>query len=305
MTFSTRQLRNFVTVLETGSFLRAAENLNQTQPAMSKSIRVLETQLGVDLFERVPRGVQPTAFASVFEKYARRMLADEQAARDELTNIAMGGQGYLNVGIGRPFAEIVADAIADVRKDLPGIEFLVSTAFADELGKLLHANRIDILLAMYNGIQSADELNELHFEHWFTDRFIGLCPAGHEFDQRTIEVQQLSGREFAFPSIEHTAYDAFEALFLSAGTRRPKAVVTTNSNEIIANAIRVGGMLSIVSEFASRTTAFREFGQFEISGFDFKRNVGIAHRKDLKRLPLHNKFIAALKSRSRPSHQSD
>ncbi len=298
MSISTRQLKNFVTVLETASFLKASEILNVTQPALSKSIRVLEQYYGVTLFDRLPRGVKPTAFASILEKYARRILADESGARDELLDIVNGGHGHVNVGIGRPFAELVNDTITEIHEHRPNVEFRITTAFADELGKLLLNNRIDLMLAMYNGVQQSDVKGELVFHKWFSDRFIGVCPKGHPLEGKLASVKQLTSIDFAFPSIEHTAHNALQVLFSTHGVERPRAAITTNSNEIIISAVKDNGMISVVSEFAALTRGFRELGQFEIKGFNFTRNVGIVHRKDMLKLPLHDDFILALRARS-------
>src|ERR1700761_7402073 len=65
-----RQLHNFLAVLETGSLRRAAEALNITEPALSKSIRNLEKLLGVPLLDRGPRGMRPTAYGELLAVHA-------------------------------------------------------------------------------------------------------------------------------------------------------------------------------------------------------------------------------------------
>ena len=66
-----KQLRNLVAVLEAGSINKAAERLHISQPALSKSISKLEAELGVLLFERDGRGVQPTRYADTLRECAR------------------------------------------------------------------------------------------------------------------------------------------------------------------------------------------------------------------------------------------
>src|SRR5256885_16694676 len=74
-----RHLRYFVSVAEQGSFVQAARRLRVAQPALSKQIRDLEGELGVTLFERLPRGVQLTRAGEAFLAHARVTL--EAAAR--------------------------------------------------------------------------------------------------------------------------------------------------------------------------------------------------------------------------------
>src|SRR5207245_11335686 len=74
-----RHLRYFVAVAEEGSFLRAASRLRVAQPALSKQIRDLEREIGVKLFERLPRGARVTPAGEHFLRDARNTL--ESAAR--------------------------------------------------------------------------------------------------------------------------------------------------------------------------------------------------------------------------------
>ena len=74
-----RHLRYFVAVAEEGSFLRAARRLRVAQPALSKQIRDLEREVGVKLFERLPRGARMTRAGEQFLSNARHAL--ESAAR--------------------------------------------------------------------------------------------------------------------------------------------------------------------------------------------------------------------------------
>src|SRR5437867_11594388 len=69
-----RHLRYFVAVAEEGSFVQAARRLRVAQPALSKQIHDLETELGVTLFDRLPRGVRRTAAGEAFLANARNTL---------------------------------------------------------------------------------------------------------------------------------------------------------------------------------------------------------------------------------------
>ncbi len=78
-----RHLRYFVAVAEEGSFLTAAERrLHTSQPSLSRQIRDLETEIGVKLLERQPRGVTLTAAGKVFLDHARLALLQVEAAAE-------------------------------------------------------------------------------------------------------------------------------------------------------------------------------------------------------------------------------
>lgn len=74
-----RQLKAFMCVFEERNITRAAALLNLTQPALSATIKALEEELGTQLFERKPRGVEVTEDARVLYPHARRMIGDMSA----------------------------------------------------------------------------------------------------------------------------------------------------------------------------------------------------------------------------------
>ncbi|MET7852980.1 LysR family transcriptional regulator [Streptomyces avermitilis] len=94
-----RNLRYFVAVAEDLHFTRAAERLFVSQPALSKQIRTLERQLGAELFERDRQGVRLTAVGSALLPYARRVLADWDAAADAVERARAEQQATLVVGM--------------------------------------------------------------------------------------------------------------------------------------------------------------------------------------------------------------
>lgn len=297
MDFSLRQIVHFLAVMETSSFLRASLTANVTQPALSKSIKTLEDRLGVTLFERLSRGVRPTPHGIAFERYARRILVDARRAAAEMGDVSAGASGRIIAGIGTPYVESVQDVLATFRHGYPDARLEVITGFAGHLGKLLAENRIDIVLAMYNGIQQEDRRNELAYEHWSTDGFIGICPAGHPVESRKADPEELARYPWAMPLIEQSAMSALRSVFSSAGIRFPVVSLATDSIELLKYAVIRQSMLSVVPEFTAGSHGFDGIGRFRIQGFDFQRNIGIIRRRDFDLSPLHEHFLALTRQR--------
>ena len=86
-------LRTFLAVHRAGSFTAAAPALGLTQPTVTSQIRALEAQLGRQLFQRLPRGVEPTAFA--------RELAERISGPLDDLDVVAGGNFLLDPGPGR------------------------------------------------------------------------------------------------------------------------------------------------------------------------------------------------------------
>jgi DNA-binding transcriptional LysR family regulator len=131
MSFSTGQLRYFVAVAESGQITRAAAKLHVAQPALSQAISSLESELGLELFERHARGAALTPAGRTFLQKARAVLiADDDAFRtaQSLGREARGAIrfGYIGIppGLTNPdLIEAFADAHPEVTLRLHGLPF--------------------------------------------------------------------------------------------------------------------------------------------------------------------------------------
>ncbi|NBS02790.1 MAG: LysR family transcriptional regulator, partial [Rhizobiales bacterium] len=93
-----RELRLFLAVAQSGSILKAANEIGLTQPALSKSIAELERTFGVRLFDRTNRGVTTTPQGEVLLRRATGMFEELRQAVDELGALADASIGELRLG---------------------------------------------------------------------------------------------------------------------------------------------------------------------------------------------------------------
>ena len=92
------ELRAFEAVARLGHFTRAADELYLTQPSLSRQIQALEADLGAILFQRDRTGVAITTAGEALLPIARRMLADAEAARHEMDELAGLRRGSIRLG---------------------------------------------------------------------------------------------------------------------------------------------------------------------------------------------------------------
>lgn len=140
-----RQLRYFVAVAETLNFRRAAEDLHLAQPALSKAIRQLEEELGVQLFERTTRNVDLTPVGELFLDRARRTLSSAEEAFAVARDAAVGIVGQLRLGAS-PIARlgvmpVLQAAWTDAK---PGIAVHVVEAATAPLLRAVRAGELDL-----------------------------------------------------------------------------------------------------------------------------------------------------------------
>ena len=117
-----RHLRYFAAVAETRHFGRAAERLHLAQPALSQSVRQLESELGVSLFTRTTRQVQLTPAGEFLHREAQRLLAAVDDSARGVRRIAAGRLGLLRIGFTGTAAFTQLPRIARViKRELPGV----------------------------------------------------------------------------------------------------------------------------------------------------------------------------------------
>jgi LysR family transcriptional regulator, regulator of abg operon len=154
------QIRDLLTVLECGSVRAAAAKLGVSQPAVTKSVRSLEAELGVELLHRSRVGVTPTAAGASFAARARVAQLELDRAREEVAVSRRGGGGLsLNVGVGSaPMALLAADAIVRFRQDHPLSRLHVIEGPGHRLLPLVRDGSIDVALAQRVGAAAAPGL---------------------------------------------------------------------------------------------------------------------------------------------------
>ncbi|ATB30406.1 LysR family transcriptional regulator [Melittangium boletus] len=118
-----RHLRYFVTIAEEQSFRRAAERLHVSQSPLSRQMKDLEEEMGVELFEPEGRGIKLTAAGKAFAERARSILASVDAAVDEAKGVAEGRLGTVVIGFetGTTFMGALLSLVAAFRRRTPRV----------------------------------------------------------------------------------------------------------------------------------------------------------------------------------------
>lgn len=166
-------IRSFLAVMETGSLTGAARALASTQPTLSRQIELLETQLGMVLFERTGRGLEPSDNAHAIVQHAHLM----KASADNLTRAAVMGNN-----ITRPLVRIAASrqvALHILPTMLAGIQALapdidLGIVASDEISNLLRRDA-DIAIRNVRPEQAsliAKQVGEASIQAYATDSYL-------------------------------------------------------------------------------------------------------------------------------------
>ncbi|MDN6134485.1 MAG: LysR family transcriptional regulator, partial [Brevibacterium sp.] len=141
------QLASFVEVADTGHFTKAAATLHLAQPSLSRQISTLEKELGSELFHRAHGHISLTAAGETLLPSARRMLADAEAVRRDMDELAGLRKGRIRLGATPTLCvSLVAEAISDFHHEHPGVELELVEKGSRELIEALGAGELDLAL---------------------------------------------------------------------------------------------------------------------------------------------------------------
>src|SRR5947209_7272153 len=190
-----RQLRYLVALAEERHFTRAAARENIAQPALSQQVRRLERELGLALVERTTRRVALTAAGERLVARARRILADIDAARDEMQAIAGVRAGRLTLGTIHTMGPVdVSLALAIFNKRHPDVELTVREQSSEELAEMLRTGELDLA---FLSVTERMESHDLHLQQLISEELVVLLPAEHPLAGRSrIRMAELAGERF-------------------------------------------------------------------------------------------------------------
>ena len=138
--------RVFYTVAKSGSLTKAAEELYISQPAVSRSIKQLETQLGVSLFTRTHRGMALSAQGGkVIFNEVERALSLLNEAENRIEEMKNSATGVIRIGASDTIFEyFLADKIVEFHERFPAVKFELTADFTPDTIEKLKADKCDV-----------------------------------------------------------------------------------------------------------------------------------------------------------------
>lgn len=158
-----RQLQHFVALAESGNVRRGSTQLNLSQPALSKSIRALEEDLGVALFERLPRGVRLTPVGVWLLSRSVALLSDAHRLRAEIDLIRRQTDSAVHIGAGTVLcAALIPRSLARLHAVAAGVRVTVTAGYWDEQKTKLLNGEIDFLVADARDLEEIVDFDLVH-----------------------------------------------------------------------------------------------------------------------------------------------
>jgi DNA-binding transcriptional LysR family regulator len=210
------------------SILKAARRLNLTQPTVTKALRDVESTLGVRLFERSNRGLEPTAYGEIFTRHAKIVLAQLRHAAEELESLRAGYSGKVTVGtLLAAAASILPDAIAMLKKQRPAVAISVVVGTYDILMPALLAGDLDMVLGR---LPEEGRSRALVYEEFYAEPICVVARRAHPLARkRRLSLRELANEPWLLPLPETALRRQIERAFVEAGAPAPRNVIESVS----------------------------------------------------------------------------
>jgi DNA-binding transcriptional LysR family regulator len=228
----TRQLLLLIALDDYRNIHRAAEELHMTQPAASKQIKDLEEMLDVRLFERLPRGMEPTIYGETMIRHARMALTSLALAHDDIVTLKAGLSGQVEVGaIMAPAMALLPRAIARVKEEAPLLRIGVQLETSNLLLDKLQHGTLDFMVGR---IFDTIDTSGLIYEELTEEPACAVVRPGHPLlDNPRLQLKDIAALPWILPPHGSILRYRFDMMFRRAGLEPPANVVDTTAMLVV------------------------------------------------------------------------
>jgi DNA-binding transcriptional LysR family regulator len=271
------KLRIFAAVARTGSFTRAADELDLRQPTVSQQIQVLERSLRTPLFERMGRRVQVTAAGAALLPYAERLLALATEAETATREAAGLSARTLRLGAGNTLATyVLPDLLARLRWERPDVVVQVQVGNTEQLIAAVVDNRVELAVV---GAPLSHPALEIHA--FLRDDLVMIMPPDDEWaERRAISLAELQSRTLLLRE-EGSALQATLSELLRERGIVPERTITLGNLEAIKRCVEAGLGVSVVPQLAVRREVSADMLRaLPLADVQLRRTFNYVHSRD-------------------------
>ena len=300
-----RQLMLLIAIDDEGSTQRAAEVLNMSQPAASKMLKDLEDTMGVLLFDRLPRGMQPTWYGETMIRHARIALSSLSEAGAEIEALKAGYFGSVSVGaITGPAMNLLPAAMVQITRDHPLLRVSLLVESSDVLLEMLSQNKLDILVAR---LFARHDKRNLHYEALAEEQVSAIARPDHPIlETEQPSLAELASAGWIVPPAGSVLRHRFELMFQSAGLEPPKRIIESSALAFLPRMLEESDYIAVVPTDVARYYAKHHIVSIVPAKLSCRMDhFGIITRNDWLLSPGAKIMLKALKAAAMPVYGVD
>jgi molybdate transport repressor ModE-like protein len=285
-------LRTLIAIAEQGSLSAAARSLRISQPAVTKQIQRMESEIGLPLLVRGPRrGAELTPAGERMLAFARQTMAGLESLERELAALKTLREGTLTLAASTIPGEYVLPALlANFRAQYPQLRVEMTISDTADVATKVLADEVDVGV-----IGSTVKRPGMRLERLVSDEIVLVVPPGHPFAGRErVSVEELREQPLILREEGSGTRRSVEALLTEAGLSLPKENVAMilGSTQAILQGVEQGLGLGFVSARASaQAQADGHLACVRLAGVDLRRELFLAYLPQRAGDPLVARFL--------------
>lgn len=295
MDLTIQQLRVVLAVHEAGSFTAAADALLQAQSSLSRTVLEVERRLGVALFERTTRRLEPTAAGREFIGIARVTVDMFDANLRHFAGFLDGQRGRVRVATLPSLAAILLPSIVSAyQREHPDVELSIEDALAVEVLARVRAGLVDFAVTVVSA--TTEPIDDLHVTPVATDRFCCVFPPGHAFAAST-EVSWADLAREAFIAFDRTTSirQHLDRAFAESGSV-PRIAIEARNISAVAGLVAAGLGVSAVPGLVLPLVEFAGLSYRPLGDPRTERKIAIVRVPERSLSPAATAFRTAITS---------
>ncbi|MBB4120647.1 LysR family transcriptional regulator [Martelella radicis] len=238
-----QNLRYLLSIAETGSVTRSADQLNMTQPALSRGLAALEEEVGAQLFIRLPKSMRLTVFGRVMVRRAQSVFRQLEDAQHEIRHLQEHEETELAVGSGPIWLTgLLPRAINLTTRDMPGVSISVIGGFERQLAELVRRGQVAFILTE---LTEDPEFSDLLSEPLASAHYAVVARQGHPLERAgPLDLTDLLRFPWIMPDKAVNAQKRLDGLFQTEGLTPPVARIRSTSNSFITTYLEQSNALT-------------------------------------------------------------
>lgn len=293
--FHTRRLELFIKLCEARHMQTVATAFGLSQPAVSTALKTLEGGCGQALFERTPRGLQPTQASQDILLYIRRALNELRHIDADIAALQGVLKGRVVVGaLPLSRTRILPEAIIRMLEAHPEVRIATVESPFDILATELRAGDIDFVLG---ALRPSEYASDLHGEQLLAENLVLLVRQGHPLLKKTIQPEDLSQAQWILPRSGAPARQQLENYFKNRAMDIPYPAVETGDLAIIRGLLLHSDMLAAVStQQLEHEIKSGELQPLPIQIEQTSRPIGLIYRSKCLHSPAAEKLMQKIRA---------
>ncbi len=288
-----RDIEYFAVVAEHGNLGRAAEALDLSTAALSKSLRRLESAVQAKLVRRTPKGVELTAEGDALLARVHGLRASLADVAREIGDLSHGRTGHLRIGAhpGVP-DDLLASACSSLLQHAPNVTLSMTIAANEELEASLKRAELDLII---NAIPAA--LDDTVEAHLYDDELVVYSAANHRLAQRRrVTLADIAQERWIMWAPNVPSWQRLHQTFAAHGLPPPKIAVLTSSVSLRLALVASSDLLGLNLRGILREAAPRHaLAELAVAGLALELRTGVTWRKGAYLSQAAKRFIDILR----------